>query len=229
MTLADLPEIQIVRNVRSTRLRIRVEPHQIRLTAPVFCSKSQIQQFIDQSESWLLETWHKQQSLVIQNCEPKVLPVELQLFNQNHPLTISYKTQKQKFILDLDSLYLSISDRQSDVYLKSFVIQYAKDHLPHFLSLIAQECHLSYGQCAIRQPKTRWGSCTSKHDIMLNSGLVLFPQEITRYVAVHELAHTKHFDHSQRFWDEVAKHDANFQQHRKILQKSSMPWWWSKY
>ena len=56
MTLADLPKIQIIRNVRSTRLRLRVEPHQIRLSAPVFCSKSQIQKFIDQSESWLLAT-----------------------------------------------------------------------------------------------------------------------------------------------------------------------------
>ena len=49
MTLSDLPEIKIVRNVRSTRLRLRVEPTQIRLTAPVLCSKRQIQNFIDQS------------------------------------------------------------------------------------------------------------------------------------------------------------------------------------
>ena len=226
MTLADLPKIQIIRNVRSTRLRLRVEPHQIRLSAPVFCTKSQIQKFIDQSESWLLETWNKQQSQLIQKNESKVLPTELQLFNQSQPLQISYTTQKQNFILNLDSLHLSISDRQPEVYLKAFVIQYAKDYLPHYLSQISKECDLPFGQCAIRQPKTRWGSCTSKHDIMLNSGLVLFPKGITRYVAVHELAHTKHFDHSQHFWSEVAKHDANFQQHRKILKTSSMPWWW---
>ena len=85
---------------------------------------------------------------------------------------------------------------------------------------------MPYGKCAIRQPKTRWGSCTSKHDIMLNSGLVLFPKDITRYVCVHELAHTKHFDHSASFWNEVLKHDANFQQHRKILKSTPMPWWW---
>ena len=123
-------------------------------------------------------------------------------------------------------MHLSISDRQPEVYLKAFVIQYAKEHLPNYLKQIAYECKLPFGKCAIRQPKTRWGSCTAKHDIMLNSGLVLFPQEIARYVAVHELAHTQHFDHSQRFWKKVEKHDANFQQHRKILKTSSMPWWW---
>lgn len=226
MTLADLPEIQIVRNVRSTRLRLRVEPHQIRLTAPVFCTKSQIQKFIEQSESWLLTTWKKQQDQVIENSDPKALPTELKLFNQNLPIQISYTTQKQNFILNIDALKLSVSDRQPEVYLKAFVIQYAKDHLPNYLRRISKECDLPFGQCAIRQPKTRWGSCTAKHDIMLNSGLVLFPKEIARYVAVHELAHTKHFDHSQYFWAEVAKHDANYQQHRKILKTSSMPWWW---
>lgn len=31
------------------------------------------------------------------------------------------------------------------------------------------------------------------------------PAHITRYVCIHELAHTKHFDHSPAFWAEVAK------------------------
>lgn len=33
------------------------------------------------------------------------------------------------------------------------------------------------------------------------------PAQITRYVCIHELAHTKHFDHSPAFWAEVAKFD----------------------
>ena len=62
---------------------------------------------------------------------------------------------------------------------------------------------------------------------MLNSALVLFDQQITRYVCVHELAHTKHFDHSAAFWFEVEKHDQHYQQHRKVLKGSVMPWWWA--
>ena len=67
----------------------------------------------------------------------------------------------------------------------------------------------------------------AKHDIMLNSALVLFPEAITRYVCVHELAHTQHFDHSARFWAEVAKYDAAFQQHRKTLKTTALPHWWA--
>jgi predicted metal-dependent hydrolase len=222
---SNLPEIQITRKLRATRLRLRVEPTQIKLTVPQFCTQRQVQDFLKQSEQWMIETWQKQQEKTGQI--DKSLPTELKLFNLAQPLQVIYQVQKQSFIFDDQNLQLLISDRNPESYLKAFVIAYAKQHLPIYLEQTSQECDLNFGKCAIRQPKTRWGSCTSKHDIMLNSGLVLFPEKITRYVCVHELAHTKHFDHSPHFWAEVQKHDANYQQHRKILKSSPMPWWWN--
>lgn len=221
---SNLPEIQITRKLRATRLRLRVEPTQIKLTVPQFCTQRQVQDFLKQSEQWMIETWQKQQVKAEQI--DKRLPTELKLFNLDQPLQIIYRTQKQSFIFDDENLQLLISDRQPEQYLKNFVIAYAKHHLPVYLDQTGQACNLSFGKCAIRQPKTRWGSCSARHDIMLNSGLVLFPENITRYVCVHELAHTKHFDHSLHFWVEVQKHDVNFQQHRKILKTTPMPYWW---
>ncbi|WP_180022833.1 SprT family zinc-dependent metalloprotease [Acinetobacter sp. YH16044] len=220
----NLPEIQITRKLRATRLRLRVEPTQIKLTVPQFCTQRQVQDFLKQSEQWMIETWQKQQEKTGQI--DKTLPVELELFNLEQPLSIVYKVQKHSFILDEENHQLFISDRQPEQYLKSFVIAYAKEYLPIYLKQVSSETGLKYGECSIRQPKTRWGSCSARHDIMLNSALVLFPEQVARYVAVHELAHTKHFDHSPNFWAEVQKHDINFQQHRKILKMTAMPWWW---
>ncbi|MCL6243440.1 MULTISPECIES: SprT family zinc-dependent metalloprotease [Acinetobacter] len=220
----NLPEIQITRKLRATRLRLRVEPTQIKLTVPQFCTQRQVQDFLKQSEQWMIETWQKQQEKTGQI--DKTLPAELKLFNLEQPLSIVYKVQKNSFILDEEKHQLFISVRQPEQYLKSFVIAYAKEYLPIYLKQVSSETGLKYGDCSIRQPKTRWGSCSARHDIMLNSALVLFPEQVARYVAVHELAHTKHFDHSPNFWAEVQKHDINFQQHRKILKMTAMPWWW---
>ena len=222
----NLPEIQITRKLRATRLRLRVEPTQIKLTVPQFCTQCQVEEFLKQSEQWMIETWQKQQEKAGQI--DKILPTELKLFNLEQPLQVVYQTQKHSFILDEENHQLFISDRQPESYLKSFVIAYAKQYLPTYLNKLSSETGLRFNQCAVRQPKTRWGSCSAKHDIMLNSGLVLFPLEITRYVAVHELAHTKHFDHSSNFWAEVQKHDVYFQQHLKILKTTALPWWWNK-
>lgn len=224
MTLNELPEIKIVRHARAKCLRLRVDSTQIRLTVPVLCSKRKIQNFMDQAEQWLIQTWQKQQEKIVQI--DKTLPNELQLFNLDQSVVITYHTQKQSFIFDDQNSQLSVSDRQPQQYLKAFVIAYAKQHLPLYLEEVSHEISLRFGKCAIRQPKTRWGSCTSKHDIMLNSALVLFPKHVARYVCVHELAHTKHFDHSSHFWAEVHKHDVNFKQHRKLLKTMPMPYWW---
>ena len=219
-----LPEIQITHHARATRLRLRVEPTQIRLTVPKYCTQKQIQHFLNESEQWMRETWLKQQEKIGQF--DRNLPTELQLFNLEQPIQIDYVTQKQSYLWNADQQKLLVSDRQPEQYLKAFVIAYAKLHLPLYLSQLSRETGLKYAQCSIRQPKTRWGSCSAKHDIMLNSGLVLFASEITCYVAIHELAHTVHFDHSPKFWAEVEKHDRDYQQHRKILKNTALPYWW---
>ncbi|MGL3045386.1 YgjP-like metallopeptidase domain-containing protein, partial [Acinetobacter pecorum] len=156
----------------------------------------------------------------------RTLPSELRLFNLKEPVQISYQSQKNNFIFDHKNLQLWISDRHPEEYLKAFVIAYAKKQLPPYLKLVSQQCDLPFSICNIRQPKTRWGSCSARYDIMLNSALVLFPENITRYVAIHELAHTKHFDHSPRFWTEVAKHDPEFKIHRQLLKTTPLPYWW---
>lgn len=225
MTLSDLPEIQITPHAKATRLRLRVEPHQIRLTVPKYCTQRQILDFLQQSEQWMIETWHKQQAQ--QGFVQRELPNQLALFNLDEPLNIYYQTQKHSFILDLKKHCLWVSDRQPAAYLKAFVIAYAKQMLPIYLQTVSREIDLPFKHCAIRQPKTRWGSCSAQHHIMLNSALVLFSEQIVRYVAVHELVHTRHFDHSPNFWAEVQKHDVDFQQHRKILKSTPMPWWWN--
>ena len=81
------------------------------------------------------------------------------MFNRLNALTVSYKTQKMRIFLDEDNHQLWISDRQPESYLKSFVIAYAKQHLPVYLQQISHETGLKFKQCSIRQPKTRWGSC----------------------------------------------------------------------
>ncbi|CAM2896963.1 SprT family zinc-dependent metalloprotease [Acinetobacter celticus] len=221
----NLPKIQMTHHARATRLRLRVEPTQIRLTVPKYCTKHQIQEFLKQSEQWMIETWQKQQEKVVQI--ERILPTELKLFNLEQPLQIVYKTQKNSYIFDGQNHQLLMSDRQPEQYLKAFTIAYAKHHLPIFLKQVSNEIGLKFAECVVRQPKTRWGSCTSKHDIMLNSALVLFPETISRYVAVHELAHTRHFDHSPYFWAEVEKHDCNYKNHQRILKTTTMPYWWN--
>lgn len=218
-----MPEIKIVRHVRARKLRLRVEPASIRLTVPLFCSKNQIQLFLAQSEQWLIETWNKQQHVQSNSLE---IPSEIYFFNKEQPFQVIVQKQHRVFQFDWENNCLFIKDTQPYLALQSAVIAFAKQELPKLLNDLSAQTRLNYSECSIRRPKTRWGSCSSQHNIMLHAGLVLMPQEIARYVAIHELAHTKHFDHSPAFWAEVEKYDPYFQRHRRQLKSNPLPAWW---
>ena len=217
-----LAEIKVVRHARARNLRLRVEPTGIRLTVPRFCTQHQIQQFLTQSESWLLETWQKQQAQINHN---KEIPKEIFLCFHERPFQIIHQ-QRYIFKFDWQQQIILIQDQQSEQALQAAVLAYAKQFLPQYLAQVSQEVGLAYRECTIRKPKTRWGSCSARHDIMLNAALVLMPEHYVRSVCIHELAHTRHFDHSSAFWNEVAKYDQNYLEHRKQLKHFQLPAWW---
>lgn len=56
------------------------------------------------------------------------------------------------------------------------------------------------GTVAVRDPTSRWGSCTSSGRITYSWRLILAPPEVRRYVVAHEVAHLTHMNHSPAFW-----------------------------
>jgi hypothetical protein len=64
---------------------------------------------------------------------------------------------------------------------------------------------LAYRSVSVRNQRSRWGSCSARHGISLNWRLVQTPVSVRDYIVLHELAHTRHLDHSDRFWAEVAR------------------------
>lgn len=57
-----------------------------------------------------------------------------------------------------------------------------------------------YRNFKTKKLRSRWGSCSSRGDIILNLYLIQLPWPLIDYVILHELVHTVHMDHSQAFW-----------------------------
>ena len=69
--------------------------------------------------------------------------------------------------------------------------------------------------------RTRWGTCHPDGRIHLNWRLIQMPEMLIDYVVVHELAHLREPNHSQRFWRWVAGVMPDYQHRRKTLRCES--------
>ncbi len=59
---------------------------------------------------------------------------------------------------------------------------------------------LRAGRVTLRDPRSRWGSCTASGDLMFSWRLVMAPPAVLDYVIAHEVAHLAELNHSPRFW-----------------------------
>ena len=65
---------------------------------------------------------------------------------------------------------------------------------------LARQHTLTVNRVTIRNQRSRWGSCSRRGTISLNWRLIQMPDPIRDYVILHELAHTREHNHSQKFW-----------------------------
>ena len=96
-------------------------------------------------------------------------------------------------------------------------ISIARDIFTRKTAYYARIMGVSYGRIAIREQKTRWGSCSSKGNLNFNWRLILAPEEVLDYVVVHELAHRREMNHSKAFYAVVESVLPDYRQARRWL------------
>lgn len=111
--------------------------------------------------------------------------------------------------------------------LRQWLSDLAYDELGAQLANVAREIGLSFSRIQVRRQRTRWGSCSATGTISLNVCLMFLDPAVVRYLFVHELCHTRHMNHSQRFWALVEHHEPDYRRLDRELLKGwqSVPGW----
>jgi predicted metal-dependent hydrolase len=80
----------------------------------------------------------------------------------------------------------------------------AKELTPRVMELAARN-EINVTRVSVRNQKSRWGSCSRRGKISLNWRLIQSPPFVCDYIILHELAHRRQMNHSDKFWMEVAR------------------------
>lgn len=119
-----------------------------------------------------------------------------------------------KIKLNPSILFIQHSSKEIEEY-KAKTRLLVKDRLKYF----NQYYHFKYNRVAIRNQKTRWGSCSSSQNLNFNYKLCLIPSDIADYIIVHEFCHLAEMNHSARFYDLVRKTIPDYKDRQKRLRK----------
>ena len=118
-------------------------------------------------------------------------------------------------------------DMAMPLALRGWMQGYARQRLLPWLQAVSEECRLPFARATVRAQKTRWGSCTARGHISLNRHLLFLQPQLVRYLFIHELCHTVHLNHSQRYWSLVRRYEPDYAVREAELRQAArhVPLW----
>lgn len=193
---------QLRRSRRRRTLGLTVTAQEVRIHAPVWTPRDEIETYVLRQHDWLARAWHKMQARAPHELAPR-------------EMAICYLGQTLKLELH-PALFPEIRRRGRVLHLyatpgadphalaRDWLIRRAERLLAWRLARLAKRLGRAPSRFALSDARTQWGSCTRRGHIRLNWRLAQAPLALVDYVAAHELAHLVHLDHSARFWAQVA-------------------------
>ena len=81
----------------------------------------------------------------------------------------------------------------------------------------AQRLDVQPGRVQFREMYRKWGSCSSKGNITLNTALCDAPPDLAEYVVLHELVHLRVFNHGKAFKALMSAHMPDWRERERRL------------
>jgi predicted metal-dependent hydrolase len=103
--------------------------------------------------------------------------------------------------------------------LEAWYRQQARALFPERLQVLNATLGFRFARVAIRDQRTRWGSCSAAGNLAFNWRLVMAPLAIVDSVVAHELTHLVDPSHAPSFWRRLAAIDPEYRVHRGWLRR----------
>lgn len=100
---------------------------------------------------------------------------------------------------------------------KAWYSEHLKIKIDERLETICKNANITKPDFRIMELGFRWGSCTKEGILNFNYKIAMAPIGVIDYIIVHELVHLKIHTHNDKFWKEVQKMMANFQEKKEWL------------
>ena len=215
--------VEVLRSKRKTSV-LYIVGDELQIRVPNRVRDRKIVEILETKERWIRNKVIQLQNQRITNKREFISGESFSLFGRNLYLKV---LEGGKVGTQLIDDYLITTVRTSEIgdlrksriktYLERWYIQEAYQKLEEKVMRYSKIIRVFPREIKVRNYKTRWGSCDSKGRLTFNFHLIKAPHEIVDYVVIHELCHMIQPNHSKFFWNEVARFDPSFKNHKKWL------------
>ena len=188
----------IVRHRGARRMTLRVTPSGVRLTIPPRTPARQVDAFLRASSDWV----RTQSALLPGPAAPLADGDRLVFLDGSLDLVVrSVAGSRARVHRDGRALHVGLAGGASvDALVEGWYRREAREVLRDRSRALADRLGVQVVDVTVRDPRSRWGSCSRGGRLSYSWRLLLAPESVLDYVVAHEVCHLPRPDHSPAFW-----------------------------
>ena len=206
-------EVHLKRSARARRFSLRVSrlDGKVTLSIPTRAREAEAMAFLRGQEGWLRQTLS-----AIPETAARTLGLGATLPVEGLPLLLAPGSGRGLRI-ENGQLLVPGDPASAGARVAAWLKVLARDRLASASDRYAARVGRSYSSLALRDTRSRWGSCSHDGRLMYSWRLILAPPAVLDYVAAHEVAHLVELNHSPAYWRVVTGICPDWRQHRGWL------------
>ncbi len=196
-----------------------INPHELRVRAPLGTSKKVIDQLIRDKDSWIQRSRKQILLRELEQVKNYLKSDTIQFMGEAVPFHWEKALHPFRFHMGEEAFVLTgegASD-EAQALIEQVYRDQAKRIFKTRVAVFAQQLGVHVNQVRVKSQKTRWGSCSSKGNLNFNWHAIIAPPEVVDYLVVHECCHLVQMNHSKEFWALVETLCPNYRKYRKWL------------
>jgi predicted metal-dependent hydrolase len=216
-------EYTIRRSDRARRLRIVVAPTGVEVVLPRRMAMRHAEAFVAEKRPWIERTLRQYRA-----AEESLPPVRLEdggevpYLGLTLPIRVHVEPWRTRPGVSRrgTTLHVGVMEEGEDAIRDALTRWYrrrARIEIAERLDWATLRAGSRYTKLQIRDPASRWASCSSSGAMSFSWRLLLAPEQVLAYVVEHEVAHLDVMDHSKRFWNLVESRCPDYREHEEWL------------